>query len=286
MSVIVGVHGIGQQLEGRDTQEEHWRAPLISGIRLAGGRAPDPSDVGIAFYGDVFRKSGSKRFGERELTAADVTDEFERDLLTEWAQAVVASETHAQTEVTPPSKVRTPGAVQECLRVLSRSKFFAGAADRVVIWNLQQVRMYFTDAAIRATIQRRVEDAIGPDTRLLVGHSLGSVVAYEAIAAHPDWPVRALVTLGSPLGIRRLVFDRLIPPPVAGRGSWPGSIMAWTNVCDRGDAVALIKELGPLFGAEIHDVAVNNGAKAHDVRPYLTARETGAAIAAALEEQA
>jgi len=29
-------------------------------------------------------------------------------------------------------------------------------------------------------------------------------------------PVRALVTLGSPLGIRNLIFDRLVPPPTAG----------------------------------------------------------------------
>ena len=50
----------------------------------------------------------------------------------------------------------------------------------------------------------------------MVGHSLGSVVAYEALCAHPEWPVRALVTLGSPLGIRNLIFDRLVPAPAAG----------------------------------------------------------------------
>jgi hypothetical protein len=42
--------------------------------------------------------------------------------------------------------------------------------------------------------------------------------------------------------------------------------------------VALVKELGPLFGSRVHDLAVHNGAKAHDVRPYLTARVTGQAV--------
>ena len=49
---------------------------------------------------------------------------------------------------------------------------------------------------------------------MLVGHSLGSVVAYEALCANPEWPVRMLVTLGSPLGIPNLIFDRLEPAPL------------------------------------------------------------------------
>ncbi|WP_405991747.1 hypothetical protein [Streptomyces sp. NBC_00986] len=57
---------------------------------------------------------------------------------------------------------------------------------------------------------------------------------------------------------------------------------AWTNIADRGDAVALVKELAPAFGKRVDDVPVHNGAKAHDVRPYLTALETGEAIGKAL----
>lgn len=53
---------------------------------------------------------------------------------------------------------------------------------------------------------------VDADTRVVVGHSLGLVVAYEALCAHPQWPVQALVTLGSPLGRRNLIFDKLVPP--------------------------------------------------------------------------
>ncbi len=153
----------------------------------------------------------------------------------------------------------------------------------MVIWNLKQVRRYFIDGDLRAAVRQRVADEIGPETRLLVGHSLGSVVAYESLVAHPEWPVRALVTLGSPLGIRRLVFDRLDPPPAQGHGVWPAGIATWTNVADRGDVVALEKRLAPLFDDRLRDLSVDNGALAHDVQPYLTAKETGAAIAAALD---
>ena len=54
------------------------------------------------------------------------------------------------------------------------------------------------------------------------------------------------------------------------------------NVADAGDVVALVKDLRPLFGARVACYLVHNGSHAHDVRPYLTAAETGAAIAAGL----
>ena len=95
------------------------------------------------------------------------------------------------------------------------------------------------------------------------------------------------VTLGSPLGIPNVIFDQLVPQPAAGRGVWPKRIAKWTNVSDDGDIVALVKKLGPLFGgvlvdSELIDIRIHNGATAHDVKPYLTAAETGAAICHAL----
>jgi hypothetical protein len=41
------------------------------------------------------------------------------------------------------------------------------------------------------------------------------------------------------------------------------------------------QELGPLFGGVV-DVSVDNGPKAHDASPYLTSKEAGRAVAAAL----
>jgi hypothetical protein len=50
------------------------------------------------------------------------------------------------------------------------------------------------------------------------------------------------------------------------------------NVADAGDAVALVKDLRPLFGNSVDCYLVHNGSHAHDVRPYLTAFETGRAV--------
>jgi hypothetical protein len=48
--------------------------------------------------------------------------------------------------------------------------------------------------------------------------------------------------------------------------------------------VALEKSLAQRFSGNVIDVLVDNGAKAHDVRPYLTAVETGTAILRGLND--
>ena len=65
-------------------------------------------------------------------------------------------------------------------------------------------------------------------------------------------------------------------------GAWPGSVRSWDNIADAGDIVALVKDLRPGFGPRVQNRLINNGASAHNLLPYLTARETGDAIAAGL----
>ena len=54
---------------------------------------------------------------------------------------------------------------------------------------------------------------------------------------------------------------------------------SWSNIADGGDIVALRKQLAVQFGARVLDELIYNGATAHNVVPYLTAEETGRAIA-------
>lgn len=289
MAVVVCVHGIGQQHKGEEILRSEWAPSLRDGMRRSGCGAADlPGDMNVecAFYGDLFRPSGSLLGpGDPWLRATDTTT-FDQELLEAWWRAAAASDSHV---VDPGARTlaRTPGSVQAALRALSGSTFFAGLAERAMLFDLQQVRRYITEPAIRQAIQNRVAAAVGEDTRVLIGHSLGSVVAYEALCANPHWPVNALVTLGSPLGIRKLIFDRLLPKPVASKsaklvGVWPEGVRAWTNVADSADVVALVKDLRPLFGANVVSCLVHNGAHAHAVQPYLAAAQTGAAVAAAL----
>ena len=280
MPQIVAVHGIAQQLKGENLLHSAWLPALRDGLSRAGVELPSDDDLKCAFYGDLFRKKGMKALGDIPYAANNVT-EWEQELLEVWWREAA----RVEAEVRGPdaqTKLRTPRIVQRALNALSNSKFFGSLAERILIGSLKQVRSYLDDEALRSAIQQRVTAEVKSDTRVIVGHSLGSVVAYEVLCQNPDWRIEMFVTLGSPLGIRNLIFDRLHPAPVNELGVWPRCVRSWTNIADGGDVVAIEKQLARCFGERVRDELIYNGAKAHDVSPYLTAEETGRAIAAGL----
>jgi pimeloyl-ACP methyl ester carboxylesterase len=180
---------------------------------------------------------------------------------------------------------RTPQLVQRALNAVSRSKFWANVSQGMLIGDLKQVVSYLNDADVHEKVLKIVVDKIRSDTKVVIGHSLGSVVAYEALCRKPE-NIVSFISLGSPLGIRNLIFDKLSPRPDAnGTGAWPGRVEYWTNIADKGDLVALQKRLAPFFGSRVKDIMVYNGADAHHGERYLTARETGEAASQGLWER-
>ena len=281
MARIVAVHGIAQQFKGSNTLHDVWLPALRDGLDRVGVHFPNPDDLVCVFYGHLFRKKGTKSLRPPLYEASDVDEGFEQDLLALWWQEAARLE----QQVPDPDlkgKGRTSKLTQRALNALSKSEFFSGLAERVMIGDMKQVRRYMQEESTQQEIQAFVSDVVQPDTRVLIGHSLGSVVAYEALCAHPEWNIQTFVTLGSPLGIPNLIFDRLRPPPVNDVGVWPGNVKQWINIADDGDVVALEKNLSKRFGDRVQDERIHNGATAHDISPYLTAEETGRAIATGL----
>lgn len=280
MTRVVAVHGIAQQRKGPNVLSTEWLPAIRDGMVLAGASPISEIDLAVAFYGDIFRPHGDRAI-DPYFDADDLDDPDEQELLSLWwHEAAVTEPDVASPDIV--GRARIPAGVQAALDALSSSQFFAGLAERALIFDLKQVRAYFGEPTVRAHARASVEACVTPETRVLIGHSLGSVVAWEAACAHPEWSLQGLVTLGSPLGIRNLIFDKLVPAPKEGLGAWPGSVKYWVNVSDRGDVVALVKDLRSRFGLRVENYRVDNGAAAHDARPYLTSREVGAAIARGL----
>lgn len=280
--MIVAIHGIAQQLKGAPTLQAEWLPHLRSGLDNAGAKLVRDEDLRCVFYGNLFRrKPGAKGGSIPPYDARDVEPGPETELLEAmWREAARVDGVSGPDDRT---KVGAPMVVQRALNALSNSRYFARMAERALIWDLKQVALYLGDPDVRAEIHQRVSVAMDPCPRVVIGHSLGSVVAYECLAAHPEWEVDTLVTLGSPLGIRNVIFDRLQPAPKEGMGAWPGSVQHWVNIADERDLVALVKRLGGRFGGRVEDHLISNGAQAHAIGPYLTAMETGHAIARALQ---
>ncbi|MEU9746175.1 antibiotic ABC transporter ATP-binding protein [Streptomyces niveus] len=306
MARVVFVHGVGKQYLSEDSLVRDIVPELRGGVRLARAEAaardgaddavvvPAPEDVAVAFYGDLFRPAGT-RADDENFQAADVESDLEFELLMAWW----AEAARTDPQVPAPDESGTRGkvgwaaaqglrlrTVRRALDALTGAQFLEGVRDRVLIGNLKQVVRYLTDPDIRTRAQAAVAAHLTPDTRVVVAHSLGTVLAYEALCAAAargeKVNVQMLVTLGSPLGMRGVVLNRLHPAPVDGRAVWPRNLRAWTNIADTTDIVAVVREIAPAFGPAVDDLVVHNGTHMHDATRYLTAIETGRAVAAGL----
>jgi len=283
MASVVMVHGIANQYLGEQQLHAAWYPALRDGLLRADSDLPDPQSCVCAFYGDVFRPAGHLGGGGR-IEPEDVENATEDEM--RLVQEIWNAATEADANVPGPQEygdtlVRVPVIVQRALNALARSRYCADYTPLQLFGDLKQVVLYLNDSEIRQRVLDRILAKIAPDTRVVIGHSLGSVVAYEALCRKPE-NVAGFVTLGSPLGIRNVVFDKLQPPPDAmGVGHWPGSTQFWVNIADSGDIVAAQKRLAPLFGNQVEDLPVCNGWDAHNSERYLSSIQAGQAIARA-----
>lgn len=157
--------------------------------------------------------------------------------------------------------------------------------------------------AIRTMVRAALEQAWEREERvLLIGHSLGSVIAYDTLCALTRegcevGRIDMFLTLGSPLGtafVRRHLGS-------AGRGDrkrFPSMIRRWVNFAAHGDTTALVPALGSRFAPMIglgllesfadHRVYTHfhgdKGLNVHDIYGYLIHPEVAGTIAAWLRE--
>lgn len=250
MTKVVGVHGAFHELWGPHQVAGRWVPALRDGLALAGASDLDPADVTMAFYGDLFRPQPGAELSDAELAAIAA-----RTGITDAATAIAGD-----------------AGLDGLMKAIGREQ-----VDRTIA----QLGRYFDDAALRAEVRGRVAAAITGATRVVVAHSLGTVVAYEALAAM-DGPARLdLVTIGSPLGRHQVIGADLQPALVDGAGQWPAPVRRWTNVTAIGDLVADGRPVADVF-AGVVERRVDNGHRAHDPEPYLCAPETATAVASAL----
>ncbi len=302
MAGVVMVHGIGQEQRSADTLEHEWLKSLAGGVRTAGHGdladrlwrlrgSPQGVDARMVFYGDLFLTPGQQGdepgalSPEQQELAGSLAQECLRTAAArssnpadrqEAARQLALLEAQGQ-EVGWQERMRTP------INALARIPWFAHASTGVagLHWRaLVQVTRYLTEQDLRRTVLDRVAALVGPDTLVLIGHSLGSVVAYEA-ACLLDRPLPLLLTLGSPLGLRTIVTQRVRPQPPC----YPPRVQHWVNIADRDDLVAAEPDLEELFASSVPEgavleggVTVDNGAEPHSAAFYLTKQQVGEPI--------
>jgi hypothetical protein len=254
-------------------------------------------DARMAFYGDLFLRADQQGDG------AESPDRLLADQLAlEWLErAATRSSQPRQKETAGRELAHTTGDIgkevqgagavlRSAINGLSRLRFFApqgmAFASTFINRTLSQVSRYIAEPGIREEAQQRVLALIGQETRAIVAHSLGTVVAFEAIH-RLNIRLPLLVTIGSPLGLDTIIYQKLKPQPP----SFPPVVQRWVNLADADDFIAAEPNLTPLFGAGIPGTAafegawtVDNGASPHDARFYLRHAQTARPMAAFLRD--
>ncbi|MFD7627343.1 hypothetical protein ACFV7Q_15125 [Streptomyces sp. NPDC059851] len=157
-------------------------------------------------------------------------------------------------------------------RVLPLPAFARTSLFRLLVRHtFKDVHAYFfggAGPAIRDVVRQALDEARegaagGP--LAVVGHSLGSIAAYEVLAEEPRG-VDLFVTIGSPLAITE-IQDVLAGPPGV-----PAGVAVWRNASDLRDLVAMDHTLRPEY-APVHLVSdhlvLNTSGTHHGAREYL-----------------
>lgn len=128
---------------------------------------------------------------------------------------------------------------------------WAGDAD--ILARIADTERYFSDrdgigTRVRAAIKQSLAPLVAQGAEImLLGHSLGSVLAYDTLwelSRRDAWPWRCplFLTLGSPLGMF-YVQRRLLGRREHGARRYPGNIRRWINLTASGDVIATDRRL-------------------------------------------
>lgn len=284
VNALSGVHGIGNHgylkaaafdmSRAVEAIEADWSGWLGRGLGRKDAGPALPARVHVAYYADcVFRGT---RLGPED--PARLTP-FGQGLLAAWIDEVRVAEL-GETAV----PLVRQGRLTVALRTMTQwfTERFGAQALQIVSAAVSELAAYFDPEFPEARLdaQDRVVAVLRRRSpRVLLAHSLGSVVAYEALSAHPDLTVDLFVTLGSPLAMNSVVFERLLFPS-PGRGAKPPGVGIWVNIADRGDPVAVPRKgLSRRFTgvARDHETSIHP-VDPHRVRNYLRCPELVAEI--------
>jgi hypothetical protein len=331
---IVMIHGRGQASDERtganadmllayeDGKKRPFLAGLAKGLVLASRPPVSESDVIFPFYGNIFAQriaefeSRGGTAPQLELAPPSTRDEIARapvepqvedlsklqaELLNDMAihlnYDANTELAHAgrQEEIDANDLLRIPY-LTGALQFLSRK---TGVAGDIIRHHLADVAYYIGQDDMREVVLNVIRDKIRENTAagddlIIIGHSLGSVVAYDLLAATDDdtlskLNVKLLVTAGCPLGlevVKSRVLGKVPGQPPRVPSILPAEPGAWVNAYDVLDVVALIHPLKPEFepakDGQLVDQQTHNPSGPHAIVDYLADPDVAAPISRAM----
>ena len=284
---VVFVHGRSQELKNETKLHEQWRSALGSGFGTA--KLPERISTVFPYFGNLLATL-VKEYQELPAPRSLAIGPYE-EFLGEFAEEVIQARSnnssfgsHAEGDLRDQSRGPLNWEwIQSALEFID--KHCPGIGKETLQRFTHDVFLYLTVDSVRVEVERRVELAFSAQTKVVIGHSLGSIVAYN-ILRRPNKskaPAPLFVTLGSPLGVRAVL--RLLRRTDS--LSYPDEIRGWVNAYDTRDVVALrpISELDfPSGRIRNYPDVKNSSNDPHSISGYLSDKFVGREILAALGE--
>ncbi|MFF1724047.1 hypothetical protein [Streptomyces sviceus] len=284
MTAIVAVHGVGHYAAGHspadvvETRSATWSKQLATGLGVTAEQVP----VTYAYYAHHLHQNRPVSQGADLLEQLEDEQPEAADEIARWAESLDQALGLRLPSVTAQGRLAVP--LRQLVSVIAERLSLDGRLTRAFIaLFFRDVALYLKHHEDPARIAAR--DAVAATiastgARVVIAHSLGSVVTYEALHAHPELDVELLLTLGSPLALSHSVFDRLYPTPDNGTGQRPAGVRRWVNLCDHGDIVAIPRPLKQRFPTVDLDLTDSIAPfDFHSAAPYLRSAAVAASIA-------
>jgi hypothetical protein len=287
MAKILLVHGMNMQNREREPLHRLWSDALLRLLRrTAWGKAnearlPKASEIEIAYWADLFKWP---KFEDQDAAAKGLTS-WSRDRYFDLCRSSVRL---ADTLASFGPNGRPTNA---------SAAYLDGLVAQTAIY-MHNGPVYHPDPAVGDgaffQVQARFVPLLESGPNLVIGHSLGSVVAYEGLYRNQRRKL-PFITIGSPLASPYLILEPLrqrvaqhSKGPEREKLPWPG-VSRWTNFYAGADVWCVpVEGLSHLI-PDVRDVRVEHGStldpkKTHQLTSYLEHIEIGNAIAEALAE--
>lgn len=282
---ILMIHGRSQGGQDPVRLEQTWIDTLRRGYARAGLPWPTRVTFGFPYYGDALDRSvGASRSMAAGVPADPAYDAFLRAALEEIRLGAGISDAEIESRIAPGTSQRHGLQNWWWVRAIARAidGRLTPMAEFTIEAFLRDVYLYLHEPRTAAVVDDLVDAVVDADREaptLVIGHSLGSVVAYRLLQRRRDLRLAGFVTVGSPLGLRAVAGKLGVPENRAGDDGW-------FNAYDRRDIVAL----NPLDDAHfpVDPDIVNHGdvdnptANRHGIVGYLDDPQVAARVAAAL----
>lgn len=280
MNRVLFIHGIKQGGRGAAAVHTEWLDALRIGYAEADLAWPGDNVFDLAYYADylldlIDRSSSESLTAKSAGMPDDPFEEFSANVLAE----ILRESGLLTDEMVAAEFDTTTGPVEKSIQNWAWVRAIAAALDKNTRFDnklievfLKEVHFYVNIDHVAQMVDTIVDQTLGTGPTVLVGHSLGSVVSYQATVRNAN--VCGHITLGSPLAIESIRAKLGLKKNAARSG--------WFNARDPEDVVALYPLDAKYFRtnpAIVNDNSIENETEnQHGISGYLNKPSVARAI--------